>query len=126
MSSGGLHSSCTALLLLLDAAHPEILGNYGGMVQSHETLYDDAWFVVYDADVRMRLPRRPVRGVSDYDPAKPVGDSLRDGIADKEWWNGNVHKPAILNLTRLPQICPSAPLSVHAHLRSLRQQDAAT
>ena len=25
-------------------------------------------------------------------------------IADKEWWNGNLHKPAMLNLTRPPQL----------------------
>ena len=52
----------------------------------------------------MRWPRRSVFGVSDYDPALPVGGQSAMAMADKEWWNGNLHKPAMLNLTRPPQL----------------------
>ena len=57
-------------LLLLDVAPPEILDNFGGMVWSLSFLYDDAWFVVYNADVRMRSePFERLRRRADRDQA---------------------------------------------------------
>ena len=86
------------------------------MVWSQSFLYDDAWFVVYNADVRVRteqLERLRWRAqryhaaiaaagrTSNYDPAKPWKTvRVRDGVADKKWWSENLHRPAILYLTR--------------------------
>ena len=107
---GPLFSRSTALL---DLAPLEILDNFRESVRSHTSLYDGAWFVVDNADVRMRselfkrLRRRAERdhadvgsagSTSNYDPAKPWGTLA---VADTEWWNENLHRPAILYLTRI-------------------------
>ena len=103
-------------LLAPDAAPPKILDGGGEMVRSHSTLNDDAWFVVYNVDVRMRseqferLRRKAERdhaaagtvgGVSDYDPAKPWETVFAMAVANEEWWNENLHRPAMLYLTRI-------------------------
>ena len=103
-------------LRALDAAPPKILDNYGEMVWNHSTLYDDAWFVVYSAYVRMRseqfelLRRKSERdhatagtagGASDYDPAKPWRTVFAMAVANEEWWNENLHRRALFFLTRI-------------------------
>ena len=83
----------TTLLLLVVAA-PAILHKYGDMIRSQSSLYDDAWFVVHLADVRMRSeqfeqferlrragsrsPRGRRRHVK-LRPRQAVADSVRDG-----------------------------------------------
>ena len=89
---------------MLDTAHPEILDNYGEMVRSFHTLYGPAaWFLVYQADVRMRsehferLRRQAERahgaGTMDgFNPAKPWASVFAMAISDKSklWWDENV------------------------------------
>ena len=93
------------------------------MVRSHSTLYDDAWFVLYNADVRMRSEQferlrwkserdhataGTAGGASDYDPAKPWGTVFAMAVANEEWWNENLQRLAMLYLTRIK----SAPTAV--------------
>ena len=73
---------CTTLLLL-DAALPEILDNCGEMVKS-QSLHDDAWFVVHNADVGVRseqVERLRWRAEQHVEvrPRQAVEDSVRDG-----------------------------------------------
>ena len=83
---------------------------------SQSFLYDDAWFVVYNADVRMRSEQperlrwraervhaalRAAGSTSNYDPAQPWRTVLAMALADKEWRNENLHRPAIHSLTRI-------------------------
>ena len=76
-------------LLLFDVAPPETLDNCGEMVRSQSFLYDNAWFVVYNASVRMRseqFKRLRQRAERDHAAAGPQaarritteGDSVRD------------------------------------------------
>ena len=78
-----------------DAVAPEILDNYREMVRSLSFLHDDAWFVVYNADVRMRseqferlcwraerehaAPSGPRRQHVELRPHWAVEDTVRDG-----------------------------------------------
>ena len=106
------------IYLLLDIAEPEILDNYGEMVRAFANLYGPkAWFVVYTADVRMRsehferLRRKEERlheaalksgATSLYNPAKPWKRVFAAAIDDcKDWWESNLHRPALLYLTSL-------------------------
>ena len=82
----------------------------------HSTLYGDAWFVVFNADVLLRsehlerLRQKAERGhaaagtaggASDYGPAKPRGTVFAMAVANEEWWNENLQSPAMLYLTRI-------------------------
>jgi hypothetical protein len=107
------------IFLLLDIAPPELLDNYGEMLRGFHTLYGpSAWFLIYTADVRMRseqfdrLRRYAERdheavtttgltSTSTFDPAKPWHATFRAALADKLWWDENLHRPAILFLTRV-------------------------
>ena len=115
------------IFLLLDIAPPELLDNYGEMVRGFHTTYGtQAWFLIYTADVRMRsehfsrLRRYAERDhdmannlgaglVSTYNPSKPWYAAFRAAIADKMWWDDNLHRPTMLYLTRVK----SASESVH-------------
>eukprot|EP00973_Karenia_brevis_P094717 12423803-Karenia_brevis.AAC.1 len=103
--------------LLLDVAPSEILDNYGEMVRGFNSLYGQAaWFIIYTADVRMRseqferLRRQAERNhalamamgqKSPFDPAKPWYETFKLAIGDKDWWDENLHRPAMLYLTRV-------------------------
>ena len=73
-------------------------------------------FVIYTADVRMRsehfeMPRRYAERDDDaavkagsplsFDPAKPWHATFKAALADKLWWDENLHRPAMLFLTRV-------------------------
>ena len=106
-----------AIFLLLDAAPPEVLDNYGEMLRGFSTLYGaEAWFLIYNADVRMRseqferLRRKAERdhaeatalgGSSGFKPDKPWFTVFALAAGDKEWWNDNLHRPVMLFLTRI-------------------------
>jgi hypothetical protein len=112
------------IYLLLDIAPPELLDNYGEMLRGFHQLYGpDTWFIIYTADVRMRseqfdrLRRFAERDheialacgqPSSFDPAKQWYATFRAAIADKLWWDENLHRPAMLYLTK----CKSAAESV--------------
>jgi hypothetical protein len=103
--------------LLLDVAPPELLDNYGEMLRGFSTLYGaQAWFIVYSADVRMRseqfdrvrryAERDHDKAVQEgitthFDPSKPWHTIFRAAIEDKLWWDENLHRPAVLFLTKV-------------------------
>jgi len=103
--------------LLLDTVATEILDNYGEMVRGFHAMYGpQAWFIIYTADVRMRsenferLRRHAERdheatvqcgGCSTFDVTKPWNTVFAKANADKDWWNDNLHRPAMLYLTRI-------------------------
>jgi len=103
--------------LLLGTVATEILGNYGEMVRGFHAMYGpQAWFIIYTADVRMRsenferLRRHAERdhdatlrcgGASTFDVNKPWNTVFAKANADKDWWNDNLHRPAMLYLTRI-------------------------
>ena len=105
------------VFLLLDIAPPELLDNYGELVRSFHLMYGpSAWFIIYTADVRMRSEhfdrlRRYAERDHDaavkagsplsFDPAKPWHATFRGALADKLWWDENLHRPAMLFLTRV-------------------------
>jgi hypothetical protein len=105
------------IFLLLDIAPPELLDNYGEMLRGFHSLYgSSAWFLIYTADVRMRsehfdrLRRFAERdhdaalaagSTSTFNPAKPWHATFRAALADKLWWDENLHRPSILFLTRV-------------------------
>ena len=105
------------IYLLLDVAPPEVLDNYGEMVRGfHATYGGQCWFIIYTADVRMRseqferLRRHVERDhqqatsrmlSSNFDPAKPWHSVFGMALADKIWWDENLHRPAMLYLTRI-------------------------
>ena len=103
--------------LLLDITDAETIDNYGELLRSFANTYGEtAWFVVYTADVRMRseqfdrLRRRAEREhadkvaqnvPSDFDPARPWKKVIRRALGDRNWWDENLHRPALLFLTRV-------------------------
>jgi hypothetical protein len=105
------------IFLLLDIAPPELLDNYGEMLRGFHSLYGpSAWFLIYTADVRMRsehfdrLRRFAERDhdaavasglTSTFNPAKPWHATFKAALADKLWWDENLHRPSILFLTRV-------------------------
>ena len=105
------------IYLLLDVAPPEVLDNYGEMVRGfHATYGSPCWFIIYTADVRMRSEhferlRRHVerdhqqavslKVTSTFDVAKPWHSVFRMALSDKIWWDENLHRPAMLYLTRI-------------------------
>ena len=102
--------------LLLEVADPEILDNYGELIRSFVTTYGArAWFIVYNADIRMRsehfdrIRRRKEREheaavvaliPSTYDPAKPWKAVFAAALTEDNWWQDNLHRPALLFLTQ--------------------------
>ena len=100
------------IFLLLDVVPPETLDNYGELIKDlHDTYGSRCWFIVYQADVRMRsehmerLRRQAEQGQclppkASFDPAKPWYCVFRMAITCTKWWDDNVHKPAFLYLTR--------------------------
>ena len=103
--------------LLLDIVDAETIDSYGEMVRNFAQTYgDSAWFIVYNADVRMRaeqwdrLRRKAERahdmatraGIpSHFDPAPPWKSVVRSSLEDRNWWDENLHRPAMLFLTRV-------------------------
>ena len=133
-------------LLLLKAVPPELLDNYVDMVKRFSRTYgQSAWFIVYQAEVRMRsehferLRRQAERthdlttGVgqqSDFDPNMPWATvfAMAVGEQTRSWWEDNLHRHAMLFLTRVhpaslitddgtvqPALEVPASLSVAAH-----------
>ena len=105
------------IFLLLDVAPPELLDNYGELIRSFHLQYGaEAWFIIYTADIRMRSEhfdrlRRYAERDHDaavlagsplsFNPAKPWHATFKAALADKLWWDENLHRPAILFLTRV-------------------------
>ena len=104
--------------LLMDLVEPETIDNYGEMVRGFSTEYGPrAWFIVYDADVKMRAEqmqrmRRRAEGEheeleagrkSGFDPAKPWKKVFEMAISDGEklWWDEHLHRPAVFFLTKI-------------------------
>ena len=103
--------------LLLEIVDAETIDSYGELVRTFTQTYgDNAWFIVYNADVRMRaeqwerLRRKAERTHEEasaaglqslYDPAKPWKSVVRAALEDRNWWDENLHRPAILFLTRV-------------------------
>ena len=111
-------------LLLLDAVPPEVLDAYGEFIREQNQAYGrDAWFLVYQADVRMRseqfdrLRRRAERQhqleqaasmQSHFDPARPWSTVFHLALADKMWWDEHLHRPVVLFLAKIrsrAQVC---------------------
>ena len=106
------------VFLLLYTCPPEVIDNYGEMVRSfHNTYGPSSWFLIYTADVRMRSEhlerlRRHAEGEHDdalaaglptsFDPAKPWHAAFRAAVGKtaRDWWEDNLHRPALLYLTR--------------------------
>ena len=101
------------IFLLLEVASPEMLDNYGELIRSFVSLYgEQAWFLIYQADVRMRsehferLRRYAERSEKlpaevTYDERKPWATVFHMAIEDTSWWDANLHRPAMLYLTRV-------------------------
>ena len=103
--------------LLLDAVAPENLDNYGELIRGYNTQYGQAvWFIVYMADVRMRserfqrLRRQAERDhqaavrenrATHFDPAKPWDTVFALALADKTWWEENLHRAVLLYMSRV-------------------------
>ena len=103
--------------LLLGTVDTELLDNYGELVRGfHNTYGSQAWFIIYMADVRMRnehfdrLRRHVERDhekearagiTSDFDLLRPWNTVFAKAVADKDWWNDNLHRPAMLYLGRI-------------------------
>jgi len=103
--------------LLLGTADTELLDNYGEMVRGFHNMYGSAaWFIIYNADVRMRsehferLRRHAERDHADavdcgvstaYDITRPWNTVFAKANGDKDWWNENLHRPTMLYLTRI-------------------------
>ena len=111
-------------LLLLEAVPPEVLDAYGEFIREQNQAYgNDAWFLVYQADVRMRseqfdrLRRRAERQhqleqadsfQSHFDPAKPWATVFHLALADKMWWDEHLHRPVVMFLAKIrsrAQVC---------------------
>ena len=103
--------------LLLDAVATETLDNYGELIRGFVSQYGDGvWFLVYNADVRMRaerfqrLRRHAERDhalataagrQSAFDLARPWNTVFSMALVDKDWWEENVHRAALLYLGRI-------------------------
>ena len=103
--------------LLLDTVAPETLDNYGELIRGFITQYGSSvWAIVYTADVRMRAERfQRLRRHAErdhaaalaaklnttFDVARPWNTVFSLAIADKSWWEENLHRPAVLYLARV-------------------------
>jgi hypothetical protein len=107
-------------LLLLQAVASERLDHYGEHIRRLVDLYGpDAWFIVYQADVRFRSEelerlRRSAqigyetqspedRARTGFNPDLPWDWAFGAGISDvgRAFWDTEVHRPAVLFLARL-------------------------
>ena len=104
------------LFLLLDTVDPETVDNYGELIRGFSKQYgDECWSIVYTADVRMRSERftrlrRQAEGdhsnklaaslPSTFDVKRPWNTVFSLALADKSWWEEQVHRPAVLFLSR--------------------------
>ena len=96
-------------LLLLNAVKPEPLELYGEHIRTLATDYGPAcWFLVYQADVRMRseeferLRRRTaMEGQPDFDPSAPWGTVFDLAVREKDFWDAEVHQKSLLFLARV-------------------------
>ncbi|CAE8677873.1 unnamed protein product, partial [Polarella glacialis] len=89
-------------LLLLDVADPEILEAYGEHIRGLRNTYVDSWFLVYQADVRMRsehfecLRRRlAAKPEWNYSGARPWNAVFAQAVRESEFWATEVKEPAI-------------------------------
>jgi hypothetical protein len=99
-------------LIMLDQVDPSTLDGYHNLIEKYATRYGpDAWAVVYQADVRMRLEamerwrRTGVReeaeakkagGVHPYSPDRPWNWVFIKATADVQFWHDEVEQPSIL------------------------------
>ena len=97
------------IVLLIDMAGPEVLDKYGELIRSFVSTYTpECWFLVYLADVRMRsehferLRRFAERGEQPPSgvvyAARPWNAVFHMAVADRLWWDDNLHRPAMLYL----------------------------
>ncbi|CAE8651021.1 unnamed protein product, partial [Polarella glacialis] len=89
-------------LLLLDVADPERLEAYGEHIRGLHNTYVDSWFLVYQADVRMRsehferLRRRlAAKPEWNYSGARPWNAVFAQAVRESEFWATEVKEPAI-------------------------------
>jgi hypothetical protein len=101
-------------LVLFEEVTPEVLDNYAELIRKHAKSYnDDIWFILYQADVRMRqeqferilrrLERGRVAGIPckfNYDPTKPWEACFKAAVADTEFWDQELKHPANLYLLK--------------------------
>ena len=93
-------------MLLLQAALPEPLDLYGELIREfHSTYGQPCWYLVYQADNRMRheqMERLRTRYVIDHKSA-PLnwGEVYLLAVRDREFWNAEVRDKALLYLTRV-------------------------
>eukprot|EP00971_Amphidinium_carterae_P348659 6490615-Amphidinium_carterae.1 len=106
------------LLLLLDLVDIEPIDNYGEKVRDlHDTFGPPCWFIIYQADSRMRSEqferiRRRLDSdynkvtqaggstkLIDFDPKKPWNGVLREAASDTEFWTVEVKDKAYFFLT---------------------------
>ena len=104
-------------LLLVDAADPEHLDNYGEYIRGLHTNYgSECWFLLYTADVRMRSEQfeRIRRRLEEahkaghvnpmsvkFEPTRPWKAVFAEAIADKSWWDENMRDKALKFLARI-------------------------
>ncbi|CAE8690656.1 unnamed protein product, partial [Polarella glacialis] len=89
-------------MLLLDVADPERLEAYGEHIRGLRNTYVDSWFLVYQADVRMRSEhferlRRRLAAKPDfnYSGARPWNAVFAQAVRESEFWATEVKEPAI-------------------------------
>ena len=98
--------------LLLEASPPEPLDNYGEKIREfHGTYGAECWFIIYDADIKMRSEHFPrlrrhaengeglPRGMV-FDMQKPWASVWQMVVDDDNWWNVHFHRPAFLYFSR--------------------------
>jgi hypothetical protein len=103
---------CT--LLLLGSVKPERLDLYGEHIRSFITTYGPTcWFLVYQADVRMRSEhferiRRRLQIEFDvqniqfgFDPLTPWDGVFAAATKDKEFWDSEIREKALLYLAKI-------------------------
>ena len=99
-------------LLLLRAVQPERIDAYGEHIRTLADRFgSDVWFIVYQADVRMRqeeferIQRRAVMSQAPgYDAVKPWDSVFRLAVSEPAFWDSEVRDKAILFLTKLASV----------------------
>ena len=96
---------CT--MLLLNAAKAEPLDLYGEHIRTLATTYGpQAWFLIYQADVRMRrehlerIRRRAALAPGPIDPPT-WSEVFHEAVQDQAFWNAEVRDRALLYLARV-------------------------
>ena len=117
-------------LLLLGAVQPERLDAYGEHVRTlNDRFGADTWFIIYQADARMRqeeferIHRRAVMGrTPGFDPQKPWDTVFRIAVDEPKFWDTEVRDKAIMYLTRIASAAQTlddgtidAPASLRSH-----------